>query len=42
MSYTVVFAANNDYIQHFLVALKSFLVNNEGYSFNISLLNEGL
>ena len=42
MSYTVVFAANNDYIQHFLVALKSFLVNNEGYSFNIYLLNEGL
>ena len=42
MNYTVVFVANNNYIQHFLVALKSLLVNNNSCPFKIYLLNEGL
>lgn len=42
MKYPVVFAANNDYIQHFSVALLSLLENNKGIPFEIYLLNEGL
>ncbi|MFJ1490678.1 hypothetical protein [Capnocytophaga canis] len=42
MKYPVVFAANNDYIQHFSVALLSLLENNRGIPFEIYLLNEGL
>jgi len=42
MTYTVVFAANNSYIQHFSVALASLLHNNKRVPFAIYLLNEGL
>ena len=37
MTYTVVFAANNSYIQHFSVALASLLHNNKRVPFAISL-----
>ncbi len=40
--YSVAFVADNNYIEHFCVALQSLLINNKDLAFDIYLLNEGL
>ncbi|ATA72528.1 glycosyltransferase family 8 [Capnocytophaga sp. H4358] len=42
MRYAVVFAADDSYIQHFCVCLKSLLVNNYDIPFEVYLLNKGI